>query len=221
MPSEQDNTALAAIIIAVIAFFVTTAQLLQQIFGTAVGYRHCQASVIGDWATLTRRKWRWSEFRFETKFTTPTIRLVDMADYTSLGTLTLVTGDPESRHKTYVRSINNLDSDESGDRVGWLELLDHLHLIQIAYRRRGMCRDQAFKWPTGQMSWPAITHRERSWDFMPPVIIRPVATSTVGEIIALAHWLGMGWTDLRPADGIIRAEGGWRSIVSTAVRGFV
>lgn len=170
---------------------------------------------------LTRRKWRWSEFRFETKFTTPTIRLVDMADYTSLGTLTLVTGDPESRHKTYVRSINNLDSDESGDRVGWLELLDHLHLIQIAYRKRGMCRDQAFKWPTGQMSWPAITHRERSWDFMPPVIIRPVATSTVGEIIALAHWLGMGWTDLRPADGIMRAEGGWRSIVSTAVRGFV
>ena len=56
MPSEQDNTALAAIIIAVIAFFVTTAQLLQQIFGTAVGYRHCQASVIGDWATFDPAK---------------------------------------------------------------------------------------------------------------------------------------------------------------------
>ena len=120
MPSEQDNTALAAMIIAVITFFVTTAQLLQQIFGTAIGYRHCQASVIGEWATLTRRKWRWSEFRFETKFTTPTIRLVDVADCVKSGTATLITGDRESRRKTYVGSIHNLDHDESGDRVGWL-----------------------------------------------------------------------------------------------------
>ena len=234
MPSEQDNTALAAIIIAVIAFFVTTAQLLQQIFGTAVGYRHCQASVIGEWATLTRRKWRWSEFRFETKFTTPTIRLVDVADFAGSRTVTFITGDLESRRKTHMRSVSymdhdesgelrsvsNLDHDESGEQVGWLKLLDQLHILQSGYNRRRLYLDSAFYWQTGRMSWPAITFRERSWDFIPPDIIRPVATSTVGDIIALAHRLGMGWTELRPADGIMRAEGGGRSIVSTAVRGF-
>ena len=71
-----------------------------------------------------------------------------------------------------------------------------------------------------RITWPAITFRERSWDFMPPDIIRPFATSTVGDIIALAHRLGMRWTDLRPGDGIMRAEGGGKSIISTAVRGF-
>ena len=225
MPSEQDNTALAAIIIAVIAFFVTTAQLLQQIFGTAVGYRHCQASVIGDWATLTRRKWRWSEFRFETKFTTPTIRLVNVANCAGSGEVTLITGNTESRRKTYVRSIgypdrNILDRDESGDQVGWLQLLDHLHVFQWNHIMWRISLNSAVDSPMEQITWPAITFRERSWDFMPPDIIRPFATSTVGDIIALAHRLGMRWTDLRPGDGIMRAEGGGKSIISTAVRGF-
>ena len=215
MPSEQDNTALAAIIIAIVAFLVTTGQLLQQIFGTAVGYRHCQASVIGDWATLTRRKWRWSEFRFETKFTTPNIRLVEVADCARLGTVRLLAGDLDSRRKTHVISINNLDRDENSDQVGWLALLDQLHLLQSGIRAHS-----ASDWPMQRMSCPAITGRERSWDFIPPDIIRPVATSTVGDIIVLAHRLGMGWNDLRPGDGIMRAEGGGKSIVSTAVRGF-
>ena len=225
MPSEQDSTALAAIIIAIIAFFVTTGQLLQQIFGTADGYRHCQASVIGEWATLTRRKWRWSEFRFETKFTTPNIRLIGMADRASVPNLRLITGDLESRRRTHMTSISKLDDDESGDQVGWLALLDQLHLLQTEYGTKGFIPAgylpyEAIERPMQQTNCPAITLRERSWDLIPPDIIRPVATSTVGDIIALAHRLGMGWNDLRPGEGIMRAEGGGRSITSTAVRGF-
>ena len=215
MPSEQDNTALAAIIIAIIAFLVTTGQLLQQIFGTAVGYRHCQASVIGDWATLTRRKWRWSEFRFETKFTTPNIRLVEVADGRRLGTVRLITGDFKSRRETHCFSMSNPDDDESGDQVGWLALLDQLHVHQ-----EGLCGESGIDWHMEQSYCPAITVRERSWDFMPPDIIRPVATSTVGDIIVLAHRLRLRWEDLRPGDGVMRAEGAGISIVSTAVRGF-
>ena len=219
MPSEQDNTALAAIIIAVIAFFVTTGQLLQQIFGTADGYRHCQASVIGEWATLTRRKWRWSEFRFETRFTTPNIRLITAEDRTRLEKVRPITGGSDSRDRSYVTSIGNPDDDESGDQVGWLALLDQLHVLQ-----QQCCMDGIHPYTAThqlqRMSCPAITLRERSWDLMPPDIIRPVATTTVGDIIALAHRLGMGWNDLRPGDGIMRAEGGGRSISSTAVRGF-
>ena len=220
MPSEQDNTALAAIIIAIIAFFVTTGQLLQQIFGTAVGYRHCQSSVIGDWATLTRRKWRWSEFRFETRFTTPNIRLFEVADGTRLETVRLITGELESRRRTYVTSISNPDDDEGGDQVGWLALLDQLHVLQSGYDPEEIRPYGVSDRQRGGIYCPAITVRERSWDFMPLDIIRPVATSTVGDIIALAHRLGMGWEDLRPGDGIMRAEGGGKSIVSTAVRGF-
>ena len=55
---------------------------------------------------------------------------------------------------------------------------------------------------------------------MPPDIVRPFATSNIGDIIALAHRLGMRWKEIRPDDGVIRAEGTGQSITSTTVRGF-
>ena len=53
---------------------------------------------------------------------------------------------------------------------------------------------------------------------MPPDVVRPFAFSTVGDIIAIAHRLGMDWKDLRPAEGIMRAEGSGENISSTSVR---
>lgn len=70
------------------------------------------------------------------------------------------------------------------------------------------------------MTCPAITFRTRSWDFMPSEIVRPFATSNVGNILALAHRLGMLWKDIRPDHGVMRAEGRGQSITSTTVRGF-
>ena len=231
--STQDNTSIAAIVIAVIAFFVTVGQLLQAIFGTAEGYRNCQASVIGEWVIHTKRKWRWREFRFETRFKTPKILLMDVPtpDPTQetkeefLGSIRktcakedFLIGTHGSRRKTCVSLIQG--SDVNSDLVGWLRLLDQLHrytpscvptdVNAIAY---GLAM---FKGTT----LPAITVREHSWDFTPPEITRPFATSNVGDIIALAHRLGMFWTDLRPADGIMRAEGNGSSIISTTIRGF-
>ena len=55
---------------------------------------------------------------------------------------------------------------------------------------------------------------------MPPDIVRPFATSNAGDIIALAHRLGMRWKDVRPDEGVMRAEGNGQSFTSTTVRGF-
>lgn len=44
--NEQDNTAIVAIVITLIAFVVTTAQLLQALFGTAEGFWRCQPPAI-------------------------------------------------------------------------------------------------------------------------------------------------------------------------------
>ena len=220
--STQDNTSIAAIVIAAIAFFVTVAQLLQAVFGTAVGYRNCQASVIGEWATLTKRKWRWSEFRFETRFKTPNILLIDGYQFSRTEkAVRLLQGDPVSRWTTCVSSIHG--SDENSDLVGWLRFLDQLHkYTNLSVLGPGtMPYKYTFShFDLHEATLPAITFRERSWDFMPPEITRPFATSNVGDIIALAHRLGMFLTDLRPADGIMRAEGNGFSIVSTTVRGF-
>ena len=216
--STQDNTSIAAIVIAIIAFFVTVGQLLQAIFGTAVGYRNCQASVIGEWATHTKRKWRWSEFRFETRFKTPNILLTDKEEFLpGPKRIEYLFGNLVSRRKTCVSRIQG--SDVNSDLVGWLRLLDQLHKYTSSCLpdiNTEIYRSADFS----KTTLPAITVRERSWDFMPPEITRPFATSNVGDIIALAHRLGMFWTDLRPADGIMRAEGNGFSIISTTIRGF-
>ena len=146
MPNEQDSTAIVAIVIALIAFFVTTAQLLQTLFGTAVGYRQCQPSVIGGWAKRTRRKWRWNEFRFETIFTPPDIHLASMKEENYQPLIhprVFITGDVVSRRETHcVRSYNREvpastryvgRSEVADDLVGWLSLLDVLHVSQETY----------------------------------------------------------------------------------------
>ncbi|CAF9923079.1 hypothetical protein IMSHALPRED_005846 [Imshaugia aleurites] len=236
MSNEQDNTAVVAIIIALIAFFVTTAQLLQALFGTAEGYRRCQASVIGAWATKTRRVWRWSEFRFETIFTTPNIHLYSVMDEqrpVHLGAF--IEGSPTSRRETYTDQVSlggterlrefNGYSEANDDLVSWLSFLSMLHHFQFFYFSDTIYgRNPQFNlndsWAlAGKMTCPAITFRTRSWDFMPPDIVRPFATSNVGDILALAHRLGLHWKEVRPDDGVMRAEGNGQSITSTTVRG--
>lgn len=73
--NESDRLSLLALIVAVVALIVSAWQLAQQLFATATdGKRFCQASVMGVWARKTRLSWRWSQIRFETKYTTPEIR---------------------------------------------------------------------------------------------------------------------------------------------------
>ena len=235
MGSEQDNTAILAIVIALIAFFVTTAQLLQALFGTAVGYRQCQPSVMGQWATKTKRKWRWSEFRFETIFTTPNIFLVNAADepHQNHKGIHLIKGDIDSRRETYsTPSSQKVEYVATGhvalaelphDLVGWLSLLNMLHLTQErVFEMTTFDQTESFlaREIPRSLTYPAITFRTRSWDFMPPDIVRPFAASWVGDMIALAHRLGMRWKEIRPDDGVLRAEGNGQSITSTTVRGF-
>ena len=224
--STEDRTAIVAVVIAVIAFFVTTAQLLQALFGTADGYRRCQSSVIGPWASKTRRKFRWSEFRFETIFSTPDIRLQGKREGGEP-----ITGDLNSRQRTLIPDVES-SNNSHGDLVSWLMLLHQLHVLQdfhFSSLRDDSSRKKTFgkKYPnltsasspkSEPMLCAAVTVRTRSWDFMPPDIIRPFASSTIGDIIAIAHRLGMEWKDLRPGENIMRAEGNGQSFSSTPIR---
>lgn len=73
---EADRLSLLALIVAVVALVVSSWQLAQQLFATATdGKRFCQGSVMGVWARKTRLSWRWSQIRFETKYTVPEIRM--------------------------------------------------------------------------------------------------------------------------------------------------
>lgn len=214
MSNEQDNTAIVAIVIALIAFVVTTAQLLQALFGTAEGFRRCQPSVIGGWYAETRRVWRWSEFRFETRFKTPHITIEDIrpGKSSSNAPQIFLTGTSYSRERTYAirktprahapfqrTSPFDRNEEETGELASWLALVDFvharvaLHWSPVVYETGSNALplshhgSNSLSFPSDTESictvtLPAVTLRTRSWDFMPPDIVRPVASSTVSDL---------------------------------------
>ncbi|QIW95284.1 hypothetical protein AMS68_000802 [Peltaster fructicola] len=64
-----------------------------------------------------------------------------------------------------------------------------------------------------------VIHRNLTWDFLPSDTVRPLAESTIGDIVVLARRLGMHWRTLRLSEGTMQADGGGFAISSTDVRG--
>jgi hypothetical protein len=104
--------------------------------------------------------------------------------------------------------------------VGWISLLKQLEYLQQAIWEELGAVDHHKETPTSMILSPAMVLREWSWDFMPPEVVRPLATTTVGTLVVLAHRLGMAWRDLQPSRGYIMAEGNGHTISSTTIRGF-
>ena len=55
---KNNRVSLLALIVALLALVIALGQLIQQIFGTADGYRRCQSSTIGSWAKYTKLRSR-------------------------------------------------------------------------------------------------------------------------------------------------------------------
>lgn len=130
-----------ALVVALVALIVALGQLLGQYFSTADGYRRCQPSVMGPWARYTRLRWRWSQFRFETFFTTPQILLMpeghDSKPLVSPGLVgpmspaqkPLKICDGENAYQS-IRELFILEQDSKKDEylVCWLSLLQSIYL---------------------------------------------------------------------------------------------
>ncbi|MCJ1233690.1 hypothetical protein MMC14_001648 [Varicellaria rhodocarpa] len=236
---SSDVTGIAALVIAAVAFVVAIGQLLQQIFGTAEGYQRCQRSVIGRWAEYRGSRWHWREFRYETVFKTP--KFVLHPTNSAGNDVILIKGTSDSIEETLVTQWK-VDETKVGaaQLVSWLTFLHRLQCLESESPRSKQMQDKYSinkkqylidqekhilnGEPDGEtdcaMTSPAIVKCSRSWDFMPPSLIVPFATSTVGDIIALAHRLGMAWDELDLGKGLLRAEGDGQSIVSTPMQGF-
>lgn len=247
MGSIDIHLAASALAIALVALLTALGQLLQQYFATADGYRRCQKSVMGYWATRTRLRWRWREFRFETLFTTPEIFLTGNGAPVKEGQI-LIIGSDDSRKLTmssaeeqvfsatgiYTHLVRGLYGygreatkntrpnprgkleDSSDELACWHPLLHWIHNTTEA--SIGNEHHPPLKRASFTVRLPALVFRERSWDFQPLDVTRPLAKSTVSDIAVIARRMGMRWKDFRPADGIMRAEGHSHIITSTIVR---
>ena len=179
---------------------------------------------MGGWAKLTRRRFRWSELRFETLYTTPTFSvasyrqnfLIDVPGTTFVPGATFVDGTTSSREKCYL--TNDF---ANADTVSWVQMLAALQADACALMQAmNRPRSQAFHPEPSPLclSMPVVWPVQNSWDFVPPDVVRPLARSTICEVAILVRRLGMQWKEFDPSEGILKAEGQGYTLSSTTIR---
>ena len=242
--AQDTQIAAAALAIALCALAIAITQLCGQMLATADGYRRCQPSVMGAWAQYTRLRWKWSQMRFETLYTTPEIFLIECIsrfepalslgdEDASLPQLQWIGDDGESTHgkRAYYglrsRPYRNVaclngelvsqgsDLDPSPELACWLPFLKSIRnnedeFIDRRYPVYGLCEDLPRR--------AACRAVQRSWDFMAPELVRPLAGTNIGDIAIIVQRLGMKWQTFKPEVGEMRAEGDGHIIYSTFVR---
>ena len=233
MSDSSSGVAVVALIVSLVALVATTGQLLQQYFATADGYRRCQSSVMGAWGKKTRLRWRWRQFRFETLYSTPEIFMTDMFYPICSAEYLLGLNDIETNKLWSAPGPNNYgrvagESRSNGDLVSWLELLSQMHHSTHHSLSPSKTQDDVNREiklvNARQLSHsdyrriPAVEVVERSWDFQPPDVSRPLAKTTLSTLAVMARRMGMRWKVFRPEDGVMHAEGSGHVLTSTVVR---
>lgn len=109
-----------ALLVSLVALLVSLLQVLQQYFATADGYRNCAESIIGPWHRTRRRRLVPSEFRFETVYDAPLIRLLSLSECIKEMT--------ESPHRRRIHLLYPLC--EKTDRKGERLILETVHPSQ-------------------------------------------------------------------------------------------
>ncbi len=200
-----------ALAVALVALITTVSQVLGQFLATADGYRRCQASVMGGWAKMTHRHFRWSEMRFETLYTTPRFGLSDNFEFDSVKEPRYpLNGSSWMLIKTHCEPYRNTSASMTS-LVSWVRFMEALHLTSSATLHCGAYYNE-------RVLLPDVTIERRSWDFVPPEVVRPLAVVSISNIAILARRLGMIWRQFEPLDGNLRAEGNGHTISSAAVR---
>jgi hypothetical protein len=110
------------------------------------------------------------------------------------------------------------------ETVTWLPLITDIHRLQIQqlhnpFRENMSLLEQTKGQALHRAMFLSLTRKTRSWDFMPPEIVRPVASTTLGCIVSMVHRMDMVWVDFRPDEGVIRARGAGRSFTASRLRG--
>ena len=233
MSKEENNISTAALAVALIALLSTIGQVLQQYFATADGYRRCHSSVIGPWAERTRLRFRWRQLRFETLFTVPYLVLFRTTWASSTppdcpfedGNWIVDSETPDPKGRRIGHLISGKAA-ETPELVTWLRLLSslqwtHKRMLFNLPKTSALSEKEEMAMvlqENRKLTIPIVRLEERSWDFMPPEVIKPYMRMNIGDLAVVARRLGMEWDRFEPSDGILRASGNGYNLTSVLVR---
>ena len=119
-----------------------------------------------------------------------------------------------------------MDRDPAGgvtenEPVSWISLLQALQNYSSAMRACGLATMQDISTGSlrhGRVLAPTLRLSKKSWDFVPPEVLKPYAVTTVRDVAIMAQLLGLQWTVFNPEEGIMRAEGDGCIITSFQIR---
>ena len=117
-------------------------------------------------------------------------------------------------HSVMPKSLDSISDTE--ETASWIALLASLYRSTTDSITK--LASQPHKIET-RLTLPLVESVERSWDFMPPDVSRPMALTTIHCICVIAVRLGMTWKDVRPTEGVMTAEGNGFTLTSSLVRG--
>lgn len=189
-----DITALAALVIAVVALLVAAVQLTQQLMATAYTIRKCDSIVTGGLTKGGIRRWHWRQFRFTVEYHAIVFALPPPL-YSALGISPTVRVDTPSKDLwTKAMRLRNGQSSAQGCSVSFLQDL----VMSNCIRPEDICI------------------KEESGDRVPDDLT--VAPTRVDAILVLLTCIAMGMQVFRysPTTGEIALGGGVGGISSSA-----
>ncbi|KDR67081.1 hypothetical protein GALMADRAFT_161722 [Galerina marginata CBS 339.88] len=196
--SSPDAVSLVALIVSLVALVLTLLQVAQQYIATASDYRHCSERTVGGWHRRSRRRFLWSELRFEVHFATPIIQVgvipTDIADRDPYAipvsesektpsNLRSASGAQYILHtsegdKIYSSSQKPWFLDLQGTRpeaqCTWLSLLNDVTITRLQI---------------------GVDERTLSYDFMPDGIKKPLAQMDRKSFLTLMSLFQVSWQE--------------------------
>ena len=204
--NSPDPISLIAFIVSLVALIVTLLQAAQQYVATASDYRHCSERTLGGWHKRSRRRFIWSELRFEVHFSTPIIH-VDIPPsnstggedtYTAPTTLTVTEKTsrlPHSRSASSTSGAQYILHTPEGDKF-YTSSQSPWFLDSRGARIEAKCT-----W-LSLLNDASITHLEigideltLSYDFMPDGIKKPLAQMDRKSFLTLMSLYQVLWQE--------------------------
>lgn len=218
----QFATSVVALIIALIAFVAAFLQVMQQYYASAVGYSQCTEKVMGGWAKTKHRRFEWSELRYEVRFEAPVIFVSPPNNKNGPipnEKIYFLDGSKQSLEETWTTAEMDLRKEYSelsekervhtaeNERASWFIML---YALQRMEAKSSEWQQKQYG-PPGELTekyglpklppslkehhtlTAALQRKRKSWDTMPPTIIRPYATTTMCHLVEMLAALGVYW----------------------------
>lgn len=130
---------------------------------------------------------------------------------------------------TYASRCSMRNSHRQGmsvEAVTWLALIDDIQNLQSVDEGLDNSKrydisdfDSSTQAKLNNTAFISVCQKTRSWDFMPPEIVRPLTSTTLGCLITIVDRMDPQWVVFEPDEAVFRAKRHGRSISGFRVRG--